>query len=225
MKPTLILGFTGGSDTRNRASAVLQYCSETYKNSRAVPPMIVSGVCSGMKKTRPEKPEAIEMKDYLVEGGIPAERIVVEQKALDGIASIVYSLQVARDKGISYSRIAFATSYLSVDRVQRYFELIVGERQQNISLPDDDSASPLDKTIERLVTIATIHDLEHLLRKGVVTTGDISSFDENYLQTEHPFHGKRPHLMRSWYGRGIVGLRAVQKLQSLGIALHDHYSD
>lgn len=221
MKTDLILGFTGGKETKDRAEAILSYCDNHYKNLNMVPPIIVSGECSGMRAIRPRQPEAIAMRDYLVEKGIPDKKVLVEERALDGISSIVYSLLLAKSEKIPYRRIAFVTSSIAVERVQNYFQLIIGKRQQSIPLPHKEV--PLkDRIIERLVFIATKHDLEHLIKQGTVTTGDLQSFDENYLHTSHPFCGKEPHLWESWYGQGVIGLRTIQKILKV-TNISNHY--
>ena len=86
----LILGFTGGIATVARADAINTYCKQRYANIVDIPPIIVSGRCSGMNQQKPERAEADLMKDRLVSMGLNPSNIFPELESLDGIASIIY---------------------------------------------------------------------------------------------------------------------------------------
>lgn len=62
--------------------------------------------------------EAQCMRDFLVEKGISADRIIMEDKATDTIENLKYTTKIIEERGLESYRLAFITSKFHTPRVQ-----------------------------------------------------------------------------------------------------------
>ncbi len=64
--------------------------------------------------------EASAMKKYLVENGVPADRILMDEKAENTKENFTYSMQLLENYGVKTDRIAFVTNSFHIFRATQY---------------------------------------------------------------------------------------------------------
>lgn len=77
-------------------------------------------ICSGGQGPQEDIPEALAMKRYLVEKGVPEEKIIMEDKSTSTITNFRNSYAIMTEKGMSTSSVVFVTNGYHVYRSSRY---------------------------------------------------------------------------------------------------------
>ena len=81
--------------------------------------------------------EAMAMKKYLTDKGLPAEKILTDEKATNTKENFEYSLQLLKSVGIGQDNIAFVTNSFHVLRGSRYAEQAGFENITALSVKTD----------------------------------------------------------------------------------------
>jgi len=77
-------------------------------------------ICSGGQGPQEDIPEALAMKRYLVEKGVPEEKIIMEDKSTSTITNFRNSYAIMTEKGMSTSSVVFVTNGYHVYRSSWY---------------------------------------------------------------------------------------------------------
>lgn len=102
--------------------------------------LVTGGICWGPDlQTRPL---STLMKEWLVQRGVPAERIIEESGSLDTFQNIEFSLRVLREQGLNHARITLVSQWQHVVRacitLLAYFVLPARPVIANYRLPRRD---------------------------------------------------------------------------------------
>lgn len=96
---------------QNRLDGCIDYYS---KNPDCI--IVVTGAVSRFGNFT----EASSMKKYLVDNGIPAEKILTDEKATNTKENFEYSLKLLREKGLDGTNTAFVTNSFHIFRATQY---------------------------------------------------------------------------------------------------------
>ncbi len=77
-------------------------------------------IVSGGQGPQEDIPEALAMKRYLVEKGVPEEKIIMEDKSTSTITNFRNSYSIMKEKGMSTSSVVFVTNAYHVYRSSWY---------------------------------------------------------------------------------------------------------
>ncbi len=77
-------------------------------------------IVSGGQGPQEDIPEALAMKRYLVEKGVPEEQIIMEDKSTSTITNFRNSYAIMEEKGLSASSVIFVTNAYHVYRAANY---------------------------------------------------------------------------------------------------------
>ena len=67
-------------------------------------------IVSGGQGPQEDIPEALAMKRYLVDKGVPEDKIIMEDKSTSTITNFKYSHEIMKEKGLSSSSVVFVTN-------------------------------------------------------------------------------------------------------------------
>lgn len=98
---------------QNRLNAAVEY----YHINSDIH-IVVAGGLARQKDTT----EALVMKNYLLEQGIPENVIIMEDKSQSTKENYIYSKQILEEKGIKHDSIAFVTNSFHIYRAKTYAE-------------------------------------------------------------------------------------------------------
>ncbi len=79
-------------------------------------------IVSGGQGPQEDIPEALAMKRYLQEKGVPEEKIIMEDKSTSTITNFKYSHEIMKEKALSSSSVVFVTNSYHVYRASEYAE-------------------------------------------------------------------------------------------------------
>ncbi len=82
----------------------------------------VTIIVSGGQGPQEDIPEALAMKRYLVEKGVPEEKIIMEDKSTSTIENFKYSHEIIKEKGLHEDSVVFVTNAYHVYRGSYYAE-------------------------------------------------------------------------------------------------------
>jgi uncharacterized SAM-binding protein YcdF (DUF218 family) len=77
-------------------------------------------IVSGGQGPQEDIPEALAMKTYLVEKGIPEEKIIMEDKSTSTITNFRYSREIMEKEGMSLDSVVFVTNAYHIYRAASY---------------------------------------------------------------------------------------------------------
>ena len=77
-------------------------------------------IVSGGQGPQEDIPEALAMKRYLTEKGVPEEKIIMEDKSTSTITNFKYSHEIMKEKGLSDDSVVFVTNAYHVYRGASY---------------------------------------------------------------------------------------------------------
>ncbi len=77
-------------------------------------------IVSGGQGPQEDIPEALAMKRYLAEKGVPEEQIIMEDKSTSTKTNLNYSHRIMKEKGLSSSSVVFVTNSYHVYRTSAY---------------------------------------------------------------------------------------------------------
>lgn len=82
----------------------------------------VTIIVSGGQGPQEDIPEALAMKRYLVEKGIPEDKIIMEDKSTSTIENFRFSHEIMKEKGLSETSVVFVTNAYHIYRGAYYAE-------------------------------------------------------------------------------------------------------
>ena len=210
----MLLVFGGGKDlTEQRALQAAKFIHDTNYSG----PITVTGKHSGLLLDQGETPSYVEaniMCEILLKEGVNRDRVIVEDKGLDGLSCLIYSAKKWAALGVEPSRVGFVCDTIAKTRVKLCGDYVLGDR---VSLEPVASAAE-DRGIMVIATnyavqVALRHDLRMIKDSGVIEIGNPDSFD-SYLETLFPFGPwcfdsetktwNNLRLGQSWYGKGVI---------------------
>ena len=77
-------------------------------------------IVSGGQGPQEDIPEALAMKRYLIDKGVPEEKIIMEDKSTSTITNFKYSHEIMKEKGFADDEVVFVTNAYHVYRAAYY---------------------------------------------------------------------------------------------------------
>jgi uncharacterized SAM-binding protein YcdF (DUF218 family) len=187
MKYDAIVVLGGGVDKKGNLTNMflsrLKKTLELFKRNLA-DKIIVSGKWSGLYKFVPAKTEAEAALEYLVENGIPKDKIIKEEKSLDTIGNAFFTKKNILEKRV-WTKILVVTSDFHLKRAKYIFNFILGP------LYKIDFEISKGKTLgEEWKEIRKKEEeifLEIMKYSEGIEPGDDNEI-EDLLRTKHPFY-------------------------------------
>ncbi len=129
------IGIYGGKDTAdyNEKTVIVLGCGirgervsvglakrldKAYEYHTKNPDAVI--IVSGGQGPQEDIPEALAMKRYLMEKGVPEEKIIMEDKSTSTITNFRFSHEIMKEKGLSVSSVVFVTNAYHVYRAASY---------------------------------------------------------------------------------------------------------
>ncbi len=152
------------------------------------PNIICTGYKSGLnpKQVLKKDAEAEKSKKYLIEHGVPEEKIKLEVESQDALTNMIYSWNILEK--LNSKVVGFVNEPDDMHRVVWTAERVYGDSVQVIPCPTPEkTGSLLSVVLDYIVCAVQGFDL---FCNGI-KAGDHKSFQE-YATTQHPFTGSEP---------------------------------
>ncbi len=164
---------------------------ELYRAGVA-PKIIMSGKWALWLEESPAKTEAVAMKEYAVQMGVPTEDIILEEDSVDTVGNAYFTkIKILKPRG--WHKVAVVTSDYHVERTRFIFEHVLGTEYKTDVIGALSTLSPEDFEAKKERENKSLTILKSWLEKLHPLTDEKV---HELMSTKHPGYAQNPEISK-----------------------------